>query len=685
MASRLILTLALVLGALAAAATPAAATHPIPSATVVQSGLAVPWDLAFSPDGRMYVTERAGRIRVYASGAPNAALLGTTAVEHVRAEHESGANGIAVDVDFATHRFVYVCAARDEPDPAGGPAKPWVNEVLKYAVNADGTLGAYTVIFTGALAGTQHNGCPVEMDAAGHLWIGIGDAGVQSTAQDPNSLNGKILRITRDGEVPADNPILPGAGGRSAVFSMGHRNPQGIGFRPGTAAPYAVEHGPGVDDEMNALLPGGNYGWPCYTGSATPNQTTYTGCRTASEYLPPVWSSGNPTIATSGLTFLNHPIWEAWNGSAIITQLKDQDARRIVFGSSGMGTEANRFFDAQFGRLRGAVMAPDGALYLTTSNGSADRVLRVVPGDVVVDRAYGANRYETAARVSAGAFAPGVPVAYVATGANYPDALAGGAAAARNGGPVLLVGRDSIPAATAAELTRLRPNLIAVLGGTGAVSTAVEQQLAAYAPGGTVRLAGADRYATAAAISRSTFAPNTPVAYIATGQNYPDALAGVPAAGIEGGPILLVDANGVPAPTVRELERLTPRRIVILGGTGVIPNKVAQALQAYTPSAVERRAGADRYLTAVATSRAAFAPGVRRVYIATGVNFPDGLTGGPAASVHDGPLLLVPGTSVPASVRDELLRLDPERVTLLGGPGVISDGVLAELDALLNP
>ena len=679
------LSLALIVGIITLGGTshPVQASHPVPSATVVQSNLVVPWDLDFTPDGRMVVTERPGRIRVYASGAANAPVLSTTEVEFARPVHESGVNGVAVDRDFGAHPYIYVCASRDE-DGATGPM-PWVNEILKYPINANGTLGAYTVLpGIAAAANTQHNGCSVEMDAAGRLWIGIGDGGVPFAAQDPASLNGKILRINRDGSIPSDNPTLPGTTGPTAVFSMGHRNPQGIAFAPGNGQAYAVEHGPSVNDEMNMLVSGGNYGWPCFTGAASPHMTDDR-CGEASSYLAPVWASGAPTIATSGFTFLDHESWGSWNGSAIVAQLKEQDLRRFAPSGGSAITELDRFLDGMHGRLRAAVQAPDGALYVTTSNGTGDQVLRIVPGEVPVDRLQGADRYATSAQISAQTFAAGVPTVYVATGANYPDALAGGAAAARDDAPVLLVTRDGIPAATAAELDRLNPYRIVVLGGTGVVSASVQQALAGYAAGGgTLRLAGADRYATAAAISRATFAASVPVAYIATGTNYPDALSGVPAAGLHGGPILLVDLKGIPAPTRGELERLQPQRIVVLGGPGAVPNRIVTDLQGYTLGAVERRSGADRYATAIATSQATFGPRVDRVFIATGLNFPDGLSGGPAAALSGGPLLLVPGSSVPDVVRAELLRLDPDRVTLLGGTGVLSESVAAEISDLLN-
>ena len=659
---------------------PAAAAAPIPTVTAVQSGLVVPWHVAFDPAGAMFVTERPGRIRVYASGAPGAALLSTTTIPAIRADHESGANGLAVDVNFASNRYIYVCASRDA-DGAG--SAPWVNEVLRYRVSSAYGLEQMTVIFTGARADFQHNGCAVEMDSSGFLWVGIGDGRVPALAQDPESFNGKILRMTRDGGTPADNPVMAGANRRSQVYSMGHRNPQGISFQPGTGRVYAAEHGPSQNDEINLVRPGANYGWPCYTGASTPFAPD--GCGPAGAYAPPAWASGASTIAVSGMTFLNHAMWGEWNGTAVSGQLKEQDLRRFVPSADGsVMTASTPIVDGEYGRLRAAVQGPDGALYVTTSNGVNDMVLRIVPGRTLIERYAGSDRYATAALVSRRTFAPGVPVVYVATGATYPDALTGGAAAARNGGPVLLVSPTTVPQVTRTEIARLGPQRIVLLGGTTAISSSVQRELAALAPGGASRLAGADRYETAAAISRATFGPRVPVAYVATGADYPDALGGVPAAGREGGPILLVRAGAVPSATRAELARLAPQRIVILGGTSAVSDVVAGQLQAYTTSPIGRRAGVDRYETAVAISRATFAGGAGHVFIATGANFPDGLAGGPAAAMAGGPLLLVRDTSLPNSVRDELLRLGPGRVTILGGMNAVSESVRAEITRLLN-
>ena len=159
--------------------------------------------------------------------------------------------------------------------------------------------------------------------------------------------------------------------------------------------------------------------------------------------------------------------------------------------------------------------------------------------------------------------------------------LAGGPVAGRNGGPILLVRKDSIPAETSSELTRLQPQKIVILGGTAVVSAAVQTQLESFTSSPVERLAGANRFETAAAISASHFSPGVPVVYIATGANFPDALAGGPVAGINGGPILLVNKDNIPAATAAELTRLQPESIVVLGGEGVVSTAVSSQLAAF--------------------------------------------------------------------------------------------------------
>jgi putative cell wall-binding protein len=293
-------------------------------------------------------------------------------------------------------------------------------------------------------------------------------------------------------------------------------------------------------------------------------------------------------------------------------------------------------------------------------------------------RIAGADRYATAASMSQTRSPDGVTTAYVATGAAFADALAGGPAADQSNGTVLLVSKDTIPQATRTELNRLSPDEVVVLGGPGAVSETVVTQLHAR------RIAGANRYATAAAISADTFSPLVPVVYIATGESFPDALAGAAAGALEDGPVLLVTKDAIPSETDTELRRLLPQRIVILGGTAAVSEGVESSLALYTvPGQVSRVAGADRYATSVEVSKATFADGADGadvVFLATGRNFPDALAGGPVAAAGPGPLLLVPGGCVPESVRVEIERLDPDRLVLLGGSGAVS-GALSSLQA----
>jgi putative cell wall-binding protein len=306
----------------------------------------------------------------------------------------------------------------------------------------------------------------------------------------------------------------------------------------------------------------------------------------------------------------------------------------------------------------------------------------VSPTPTTVDRFAGTNRYGTAAAVSAASFAPGVPVAFVATGGNFPDALAAGAAAAHDGGPVLLVGPSSIPAETAAELERLRPGRIVVVGGSGAVPDSVVADLAPYATSGEVtRIAGASRYESAVLVSAATFAPGVAAAYIATGSNFPDALAGVPATGVAEGPVLLVGPDGLSDVVRAELTRLAPGRIVILGATSVVSAAAATELAGYAP--VTRLAGASRYETAAAVSAGMFAS-TSTVYLASAANFPDALGGGPVAATVGGPLLLASNGLLPLATARELERLHPTHVVVLGGTSSVADAAIAQLRVILG-
>lgn len=291
--------------------------------------------------------------------------------------------------------------------------------------------------------------------------------------------------------------------------------------------------------------------------------------------------------------------------------------------------------------------------------------IRIV--DVV--RRAGSDRYATAATLSAATFPAGVPVAYLASGTGFADALGGGPAAAAAGGPVLLTAPDALPSVTAGELRRLQPERIVVLGGERAVSRAVEEEAAAIAP--VTRIAGGDRYATSAAVARAAFAPGIPVAYVATGTEFPDALAGGAAAAAEGGPLVLTEPTALPESVRGVLAELRPDRIRVLGGSGAVSDDVVDQLRPLAGAGgVQRIAGADRYDTAASISATVF-PSAPIVFVATGADFPDALAAVPVAAAAAAPLLLAAADGLPTSTAAECRRLATARAVVVGGHGVL--------------
>ena len=338
-----------------------AASAPRLVATVVRSGLAIPWDLAFAPDGRMFVTERVGNILIYASAAPGAAQLANVfPVPNISASGEAGLMSIELDPAFATNNVLYVCVSVTD----GGQ---WLNQVLRYRMNGNTPVFDGYVIRSGMRANSNHDGCRIRFGPDGKLWVTMGDAGNSANAQNPNVLNGKVLRVNGDGTIPADNPILPGAAGRTAIYTMGNRNPQGLTFEPGTGRVIEVEHGDDTEDEINILRAGANYGYPVCRGPCGDPR-----------FVDPAWSSGNVTLATSGADFARGAQWGAYDGSLFVAQLKETDLRRFTFAGA-VATQRDIFFNGTYGRIRTVRQGPDGSLYLTTSNGSSDRVIRITP------------------------------------------------------------------------------------------------------------------------------------------------------------------------------------------------------------------------------------------------------------------------------------------------------------------
>ncbi|GAA1926781.1 hypothetical protein GCM10009775_18700 [Microbacterium aoyamense] len=293
-----------------------------------------------------------------------------------------------------------------------------------------------------------------------------------------------------------------------------------------------------------------------------------------------------------------------------------------------------------------------------------------------VQRWSGPGRYDTAVKISQEAFPSGADVVFIANGTAFPDALAGAPVAGKDGGPVLLTPSGALPPAVKAEVARLDPSKIVVLGGSGAVGPAVVSELEGIAP--VERWSGPGRYDTAVAISQKAFPTRADVVFIANGTAFPDALAGAPVAGKDEGPVLLTPSGALPPAVKAEVARLDPSKIVVLGGSGAVGPAVVSELEGIAP--VDRWSGPGRYDTAVAISKKAFPTGADVVFIANGTTFPDALAGAPVAGMQAGPVLLTPAGALPPAVQAEVFRLGPERVVVLGGNGAVSPAVIDALE-----
>ncbi len=327
-----------------------------PGVLVVARGLEVPWALAFAHDGRLFVTERPGRIRLVRDGRLDPTPLATLPVAAVG---EGGLMGLALDPAFAENGYLYVCyTASPGPRPFGGRL---INRVVRLMLR-DGSARDERIILDNLPGASIHDGCRLKFGPDGKLYITTGDAAESRLAQQKDSLAGKILRLNPDGTIPADNPF-PG----SPVYSLGHRNPQGIAWdRSGRL--LAAEHGPSGHDEVNRILPGRNYGWPDVTGKGGEPR-----------FVDPLIESGDDTWAPSGIAIFGNDLF--------VAGLRGRRLLRVRLSPDGKVMGVEGLLSGMYGRLRDVVVGPNGALYVTTSNrdgrGSPapddDRILRISP------------------------------------------------------------------------------------------------------------------------------------------------------------------------------------------------------------------------------------------------------------------------------------------------------------------
>jgi aldose sugar dehydrogenase len=347
----------------------------------VVGGLVHPWDLGFLPDGRIQLTERPARFQLIRDGAATQVRADLSSV-HVAGE--GGLLGLAIHPDFAQSREFTTCQTHREND------RPVDVRLVTWQLSADGASATKVRdLVTGLpITSGRHSGCRPTIAADGALLVGTGDAALAAPPQDRRNLGGKVLRVNlRTGEGLPDNPFASsGDANERRVYTYGHRNVQGVAVRPGSGQVYTAEHGPSGFDEMNRLQPGGNYGWDPARGGTSRSydeSVPMTDRQRFPDAIPPLWTSGQTsTEAPSGAAFLTGAQWGQLDGRLAVVALRGQ--KTLLFQLNADGSQVTELalpteLNDAFGRLRGVRSGPDGALYITTSNGSDDRLLRITP------------------------------------------------------------------------------------------------------------------------------------------------------------------------------------------------------------------------------------------------------------------------------------------------------------------
>lgn len=377
-------------------ATPSADTPKL-TRTVVMTGLQDPWDIAFTPDGVMLFTEKCRGVSARLADGKTVRLFGTSGSAVVApdlfCQGQSGVHGIAVDPDFAKGtRDIYVFMASRMRTPA-------TNRVVRLTLNADATRVSnrtdiiedipYKHAANGVGAAGAHSGGRIRFGPDGFLYVTTGDNHNATLPQDLKRLGGKVLRVNRDGTAAPGNNTP--AGGDPRIFTYGHRNVQGITFRPAgqpnAGQPFTAEHGPNHSDEVTALVAGGNAGWDpknrpglrCpddYCGYAgDPTTMPMTDTQRFPKAMPPSWVYSGSGRGMGSALFLDGEQWKGWDGRLLVSLMRGQRIVLLKLDARGMAVD-----DATVGlpstRTRTLVQGPDGNLYTANDDGE---IWRVVP------------------------------------------------------------------------------------------------------------------------------------------------------------------------------------------------------------------------------------------------------------------------------------------------------------------
>lgn len=361
------------------AAAPSPAPTPPPAGVRVvtlSTQLSQPWSLVHLPGGGLLVTEKSGTLRRLSADGRQV-LASISGVPSVNAAGQGGLLDVLLSPDFSSSGLLYLSYSE-----AGTGAEAGLSgtAIFKARLQGDALVDG-RVIYRQApkVTGTGHYGSRMLIGPDGLLWVSLGERQKESPAQDLSGTLGKIVRLTTEGQAAPDNPVWP-AGSRPEIWSLGHRNPQGLAFHPSTGELWATEHGPQGGDELNRIRKGANYGWPtrsygCPYGSPVGEACRIGGGTHAPDFVEPIATWVPTSIAPSGLLFYTGERFAEWKGQAFVPGLSGSSVWRLVLQGD---TQVSR--DEPFGRLgeriRHISQGPDGWIYLLSDSGKLLRVER---------------------------------------------------------------------------------------------------------------------------------------------------------------------------------------------------------------------------------------------------------------------------------------------------------------------
>jgi aldose sugar dehydrogenase len=330
--------------------------------SVLVKGLSYPWEILWGPDEHIWMTERGGKIsRV---NPATGAVIPVHTIAEVSSRGEGGLLGMVLHPQFSSKPYVYVGYNYYK-------GSDYSEKIVRFTYNGS-TLVSPLTLLDNIEASSIHNGCRLLITPDLKLFITTGDASNQSRPQDPNSVNGKVLRINLDGSIPSDNP-QPG----KAYWSLGHRNAQGLVFANNIM--YVSEHGPSTDDEINIIEKGKNYGWPEVNGFCN-ERGERSFCNTNNVKEPiKAWT---PTTAACGMEYYKGNLIPQWKNSLIMAALKDERLHQMKLSENYTSiSSTNEYFVNEYGRLRDVCISPAGKVYFCTSNGGKNDVIVEVKPD----------------------------------------------------------------------------------------------------------------------------------------------------------------------------------------------------------------------------------------------------------------------------------------------------------------